>query len=64
MILPDASQVRKMSLDCESKRQCAHNQDEPHSVVNSSLKLTTHLRHFKHMSIYYQLHSQLHRSLI
>jgi hypothetical protein len=64
MILPDAFQVRKMSLDCESMRQCAHNQDEPHSVVESSLKLTTHLHHFMHMCICYQLHSPLHFSLI
>jgi hypothetical protein len=63
MILPDAFQVRKMSLDCKAMRQCAH-QDEPHSVVESSLNLTTHLQHFIHMSICYHLHSQLHCSLI
>jgi hypothetical protein len=54
----------KNELDCEWMRQCAHNQDEPHSVVESSLKLTTHLHRFMHISICYQLHSQLHCSLI
>jgi hypothetical protein len=64
MILPDAFQVQIMSLVCESMLQCAHNQDEPHYVVLSSLKLTTHLHHFMHMTFSYQLHSQWHCSRI